>query len=71
MTKSEFNSRLVAIQTRLVERNKAEDIRHNAELGHLRSEFRQEVNALRAEYAANADGTIADLREMGTTVRPA
>ncbi len=58
MTKAEYNRRLVEINTRLTERNKAEDARHNNQIGQNRSEFRLEVNALRAEYEAAADGLV-------------
>lgn len=71
MTKGEYNRRLVALQTELLDRNKAENERHNAEIGRHRSEFRAAVAALQAEFRSNTDGTVADLREMGTPIRPA
>lgn len=68
MTKAEYNRRLQLLQQELAVKCGEEDIRHNQQVGAYRSEFRQHVKDLQAEFSAEADSAI--LRDR-TTLRPA
>jgi hypothetical protein len=51
MTRAEYQRRLTEIQADIVEKGKAEDMRHNLAVGAYRTEFRRRVAALEDEYA--------------------
>jgi hypothetical protein len=59
MAKAEYDKRLAEIRAELVERSKAENARHDAVLGQYRTEFRQKILALQAEFDAGC--TAVDL----------
>jgi hypothetical protein len=65
MTKAEYNKRLAEIQADIVEKGKAEDMRHNLAVGAYRSEFRTRVAALNDEFRETGD-----VSDKNTIVQP-